>query len=115
MDKETGLITAQAGGTRSRCYRLSYSVIRDRPATPLSPRDYGQYTPRDSPCQIRPATLGGDEGIRTPDPLRAREVLSQLSYIPASAVAVGVSGLEPETSILSGLRSNHAELNAHGC
>ena len=28
---------------------------------------------------------GGDEGIRTPDPLRAREVLSQLSYIPGLA------------------------------
>ncbi len=25
---------------------------------------------------------GGAEGIRTPDPLRAREVLSQLSYSP---------------------------------
>ena len=24
----------------------------------------------------------GDEGIRTPDPLLARQVLSQLSYIP---------------------------------
>jgi hypothetical protein len=26
--------------------------------------------------------LNGDEGIRTPDLLRAREALSQLSYIP---------------------------------
>jgi hypothetical protein len=25
---------------------------------------------------------GGDEGIRTPDPLRAKQVLSQLSYTP---------------------------------
>lgn len=25
---------------------------------------------------------GGDEGTRTPDPLRARQVLYQLSYIP---------------------------------
>ena len=25
---------------------------------------------------------GGDEGDRTPDPLRARQVLSQLSYVP---------------------------------
>ena len=24
----------------------------------------------------------GDEGIRTPDPLRAKQVLSQLSYTP---------------------------------
>ena len=28
------------------------------------------------------APLGGDEGIRTPDPLLARQVLSQLSYTP---------------------------------
>ena len=26
----------------------------------------------------------GDEGIRTPDPLLARQVLSQLSYTPGS-------------------------------
>ena len=26
----------------------------------------------------------GDEGIRTPDPLLARQVLSQLSYTPVS-------------------------------
>ena len=26
--------------------------------------------------------LSGDEGIRTPDPLLARQVLSQLSYTP---------------------------------
>ena len=30
------------------------------------------------------ATSGGDEGTRTPDPLLAKEVLSQLSYIPAA-------------------------------
>lgn len=55
---------------------------------------------------------GGDEGTRTPDPLLAKEVLSQLSYIPAPtgcypiARMVGVSGLEPETSALSGQCSN---------
>ena len=26
--------------------------------------------------------FGGDEEVRTPDPLRARQVLSQLSYTP---------------------------------
>ena len=26
--------------------------------------------------------VGGDEEVRTPDPLRARQVLSQLSYTP---------------------------------
>ena len=29
--------------------------------------------------------FGGDEGIRTPDPLLAGQVLSQLSYTPSSA------------------------------
>ena len=88
---------------------------------------------------------GGDEEIRTPDPLLARQVLSQLSYAPMSGYAlvsiihseesviflklylclallsvlytmcissnmsqlVGLGGLEPPTSRLSGVRSNH--------
>ena len=58
---------------------------------------------------------GGDEEVRTPDPLRARQALSQLSYTPiwCSALAsanfkklVGSNGLEPSTSRLSGARSN---------
>ena len=73
--------------------------------------------------------VGGAEEARTPDPLLAKEVLSQLSYGPRSGLLevggqrlelvfrlltsrfpppgmVGHSGLEPETSVLSGLRSN---------
>ncbi len=43
---------------------------------------------RESPRMLSPAVVtvkasGGDEGTRTPDPLLAKEVLSQLSYIPA--------------------------------
>ena len=50
---------------------------------------------------------GGDEETRTPDPLLAKEMLCQLSYVPAPGrVMVGVSGLEPETSALSGQCSN---------
>ena len=49
---------------------------------------------------------GGDEETRTPDPLLAKEMLCQLSYVPAEAKMVGVSGLEPETSALSGQCSN---------
>ena len=59
----------------------------------------------------------GDEEIRTLDPLLARQVLSQLSYIPigyfpylffnsAMPEPVGLSGLEPPTSRLSGVHSN---------
>ena len=52
-----------------------------------------------------PTPFGGDEEDRTPDPLLARQVLSQLSYIPKSH-KMGSSGLEPPTSRLSGVRSN---------
>ena len=54
----------------------------------------------------------GDEGIRTLDPLLARQVLSHLSYTPDRGLRlfflpqVGLSGLEPPTSRLSGVRSN---------
>ena len=60
----------------------------------------------------------GDREIRTLDPLLARQVLSQLSYAPVpdgfpfavvgflSLRPVGLSGLEPPTSRLSGVRSN---------
>ena len=59
-------------------------------------------------CKTR---LNGDGEIRTLDPLLARQVLSQLSYAPvsltrSSAPSVGLSGLEPPTSRLSGVRSN---------
>ena len=64
------------------------------------------YTFQGSKC-------GGDEENRTPDPLLARQVLSQLSYAPIFSCCcllkyfmVGLSGLEPLTSRLSGVRSN---------
>ncbi len=51
----------------------------------------------------------GDGRARTGDPLLAKQVLSQLSYIPvqlaAPAPSVGLSGFEPETSRLSAVRS----------
>ena len=43
--------------------------------------------------------IGGGERDRTDDPLRARQVLSQLSYTPN--YLVGLGGLEPPTSRLS--------------
>ena len=52
----------------------------------------------------------GDGEIRTLDPLLARQVLSQLSYAPIynkqQYLIMGLSGLEPPTSRLSGVRSN---------
>jgi hypothetical protein len=50
----------------------------------------------------------GDGRARTGDPLLAKQVLSQLSYIPKGKSvhrSVGLSGFEPETSRLSAVRS----------
>jgi hypothetical protein len=73
-------------------------------------RDVSRVVPSSSICG--PAgKAGGDEETRTPDPLLAKETLCQLSYVPRPSawvvvVVVGVSGLEPETSALSGQCSN---------
>ncbi len=48
---------------------------------------------------------GGAREDRTPDPLRARQVLSQLSYGPG-LLMVGLRRFELLTSPLSGVRSN---------
>ena len=55
--------TSRLSGVRSN--HLSYAPIRSY---------YGRSFPL--------IPLGGDEEDRTPDPLRARQVLSQLSYTP---------------------------------
>ena len=54
---------------------------------------------------LRVVAPGGDDRIRTGDPLLAKQVLSQLSYIPA--LVVGLPGIEPGTSRLSSARSSH--------
>ena len=50
--------------------------------------------------------VGGAREDRTPDLLRAKQALSQLSYGPGSTRLVGLGGFEPPTSPLSGVRSN---------
>ena len=60
------------------------------------------------------SSSGGDSGARTRSLRLAKPALSQLSYIPnvmaeelaAGEEMVGLSGLEPPTSRLSGVRSN---------
>ncbi|BBD07329.1 hypothetical protein DFE_3254 [Desulfovibrio ferrophilus] len=56
-------------------------------------------------CIQHTTITGGGERSRTDDPLRAKQVLSHLSYTPTTVV-VGLDGLEPSTSRLSGVRSN---------
>ena len=60
--------TSRLSGVRSN--HLSYEPIVFRSAAVL----------------VLPLPLGGDEEVRTPDPLRAKQVLSQLSYTPISEV-----------------------------
>ena len=48
--------------------------------------------------------FGGAKRDRTADLLLAKQALSQLSYNPI--YMVGLNGLEPSTSRLSGVRSN---------
>ena len=57
-------------------------------------------------ASLRSDPLGGGDGRnRTDDPLRAKQVLSQLSYAPDTLV--GLERLELSTSRLSGVRSDH--------
>ena len=51
------------------------------------------------------SSFGGGKENRTPDPLLAKQMLSQLSYTPNCLVGLG--RLELPTSRLSGVRSNH--------
>ena len=44
------------------------------------------------------SAFGGDEGIRTPDPLLAGQVLSQLSYTPVQAFS-------PSLNVLSDIKN----------
>ena len=57
--------------------------------------------------QPRITGFGGAEEDRTPDPLLAKQVLSQLSYSPIAVhCMVGLGRFELPTSPLSGVRSN---------
>ena len=49
---------------------------------------------------------GGADRVRTDDLRLARAALSQLSYCPDERPLVGLGGLEPPASRLSGVRSN---------
>ena len=75
-----------------------------------APREYSLYPACSRPRKSFPR--GGAEGIRTPDLRRAKAALSQLSYGPARR-RVGQPGIEPGTSVLSGLRSSRLSYWPH--
>jgi hypothetical protein len=54
----------------------------------------------------------GDDRDRTGDLRLAKPSLSQLSYIP---ICLGLGGIEPPTSRLSGARSNHLSYKPNAC
>ena len=77
-------------------YRSAPSDPSDRSDRFFMPRGGAVPSPRS----------GGAEAIRTPDPLRAKQVLSQLSYSPQGAVlrtegGGGASALSTQSSALS--------------
>ena len=75
--------TSRLSGARSN--RLSYEPFS------FFPQAVSNHSVHVRPFALLPLSSGGDEGIRTPDPLRAKQVLSHLSYTPA----LPYSGLRP--------------------
>ena len=89
--------------------RIAFHQVKEQVSHQYKVPTFGLVT---LPVRARGATR-----TRTEDPLLAKQVLYQLSYNPhESAVAwqagrrlirVGLGGVEPPTSRLSGVRSNH--------
>jgi hypothetical protein len=87
-------------GRLQRSHRIVKELLRPR----QSPRD-ARLAASASRAWFGPMN-GGAREDRTPDLLRARQALSQLSYGPDGPHLVGLAGVEPATSPLSGVRSN---------
>ena len=102
---------------------VSYSIVKElaqrASAASGRPRACRQRSLSAPPCHFptEPSLVsGGDSGARTRSLRLAKPALSQLSYIPAAnrrgrpprgpGALVGLGGLEPPTSRLSGVRSN---------
>ena len=95
---------------------FSVIVFFEYDAWKFLPQSFGNKFPQ--PVAVISSSVlsslpNGDNEIRTRDPLLARQVLSQLSYTPVGSLfflaacrLMGLSGLEPPTSRLSGVRSN---------
>ena len=68
-------------------------------------------------CNNCPEVLlpSGDKGIRTLDPLLARQVLSQLSYTPIEIWQPPIFPYRLQHSIFGRLRLNHRVRDVYGC
>ena len=68
---------------QSKCdgWRMPFELVQKRQSDWRHKR---RSRDRASFCSRGTLTLNGDEGIRTLDPLLARQVLSQLSYAPGT-------------------------------
>ena len=87
---------------QNACHSFTFSKNTTPASTPVGFKIFCvRYTSIGKPFQTGGASLD-----RTDDPLLAKQVLSQLSYGPRCLV-VGLGGLEPPASPLSGVRSNH--------
>ena len=78
------------------CLSTGYLILKEQLSVRLTPK----------------GRRGGAGRSRTDDICLAKAALYQLSYSPKKTL-VGLGGLEPPTSRLSGVRSNQAELQAH--
>ena len=68
---------------------------------------------RNKPTSI--CLLSGDKGIRTLDPLLARQVLSQLSYAPVVIWQPPTFPYRYQYSIIGRLSLNHRVRDENGC
>jgi hypothetical protein len=106
--------------TRIHVHLLSLSLGRDQTSSNASlydversghrhPEGYQDSQTCSLICDVRFSVNGGAGRNRTDDILLAKQALSQLSYGPFQVTGrlVGPGGLEPPTSRLSGVRSNH--------
>ena len=76
--------TSRLSGVRSN--QLSYEPIQFRP------RPFLRWKPQLVSCaSFAQLKVGGDERVRTDDPLLAKQVLSQLSYTPVVRLVPSLS------------------------
>ena len=107
--------SALANARRAIAPDATFAVIHQssncQRARPTPCRRRGITFKASARLQPRVSSSGGAEEDRTPDLLRARQLLSQLSYGPRlraqpTTILVGLGGFEPPTSPLSGAHSN---------